>query len=429
MMQVVDVSSPKLPRERSGIACAYGVECLTNAGTNLFINGVAFYMARQYGWSAHASLLLIMAQGLVYTFGALMAGRLVKVLDKPQALMVVQVGLWLLLMPLAVANSLWIVVPALCAGSMVSAMIWPIIESLITEGCDARTMSRRITFFNLIWSIGGALVIAAYGTLMYYWPRGPMVVPLILQTLSLVLVVAFLRLRGRGAGSRGHQAASHAAVTPDAALVKMRTLALWLARISLPACFVVGNTLMGLFATQPAAIEMGVKLSTFIASLWMVSRVGVFFLLGATTWWQTRPRLLLVAAVVLLLAFLGIVIPADRLGPFVHSSLITIVALMAVSELLMGIAAGFIYTGSLYYGMVLSDGSTEQGGYHEALIGAGIVVGPGFAAAALQVSTDGSQVPGIAAVTTVMLVTIAAAGWISLRLGRPVPGPKNRHAD
>jgi hypothetical protein len=95
---------------------------------------------------------------------------------------------------------------------------------------------------------------------------------------------------------------------------------------------------------------------------------------------------------------------------------------MAVSELLMGIAAGFIYTGSLYYGMVLSDGSTEQGGYHEALVGAGIVVGPGFAAAALRLSADGSHVPGIAAVTAVMLLTIAAAGWISLRPSKSAKG-------
>ena len=42
---------------------------------------------------------------------------------------------------------------------------------------------------------------------------------------------------------------------------------------------------------------------------------------------------------------------------------------MIAWQIVLGVTMGLIYSGSLYFGMVLSEGSTEHGGYHEALIG------------------------------------------------------------
>src|SRR5208282_4536220 len=94
-----------------------------------------------------------------------------------------------------------------------------------------------------------------------------------------------------------------------------------------------------------------------------------FGILGVATWWHTRPRAMLFAAIVLLASFLGI-------------TLIPSVIEMVLCQIALGAAIGLIYSASLYFGMVLSDGSTAQNAYHEALIGVGSILGPGCGALA-----------------------------------------------
>jgi hypothetical protein len=76
---------------------------------------------------------------------------------------------------------------------------------------------------------------------------------------------------------------------------------------------------------------------------------------------------------------------------------------------------GVIYSGSLYFGMVLSDGSTQHGGYHEALIGLGSILGPGSAAVA-QWQWPGNLAAGVTAVSCLLGLTLATACIASLRL-------------
>ncbi len=94
----------------------------------------------------------------------------------------------------------------------------------------------------------------------------------------------------------------------------------------------------------------------------MISRWFCFVALDVTTWWHAAAALLF-AAIVLLLAFLAITLIPSTLS-------------MVLWQIALGVAMGLIYSASLYFGMVLSDGSTAQNAYHEALIGLGSVLGP-----------------------------------------------------
>jgi hypothetical protein len=321
-----------------------------------------------------------------------------------------------LLVPLALSGtgrigSVWLFVPLLTGVVMVSTLTWPIIESIMTENCDARTMSRRITIYNLTWAITAVSTIASYTTLMELWPAGPMVLPAICQALCLVLALPLRRVMSKAPAVV--EVSVHGAA-PNAALVQSRVLALWLSRISLPAVFVVGNSLMAMFPTMPVATELGTTAS-LLASLWMGSRVAAFALLGATTVWHHKPKWLLGGGILLLVSYVLIVIPGERIGVFADAPFWSVVAIMAAGEVLLGLMAGFVFSASLYFGMVLSDGSTDHGGYHEALIGVGCVMGPGLAATAQQMTSNGSHLPGILAVCGLMLLTILAATWITLR--------------
>lgn len=410
--------SISVTKSRPTLAFAYSIEGLSSISANLLLNGVAFYMTQRFHWSATQNLLMAMMQGLCYAIGALLAGGVARRLGKTGALIGVHTGIVAIVALLQFAQTAWVCVPLLLAFTIVSALNWPLIESTVTQGCSAHQMSRRITIYNLTWSGTAVLTIAVYGTILANWQNGTLVIPLVLQSICLILALLLHRRKS----AMPDTPAVAPAVAPEPELLHCRRLALWLSRICMPASFIVANSLMALFASLPASVEMGVKLATFVASLWMAGRVLAFVVLGLGTWWHTRPRLLLGAGVMMLFSFLLIVVPAERFGIFANLPLASVIGIIAIAELLLGLAAGMIFSGSLYFGMVLSEGSTDHGGYHEALIGLGGVAGPGLAAVA-QTMGSGSDWPGIATVAGLMLVTLLIAGGVTIRLRAPEPTP------
>ena len=97
--------------------------------------------------------------------------------------------------------------------------------------------------------------------------------------------------------------------------------------------------------------------------------------------------------------------PGDVL-PIGHSMSIDLPTMLA-GQLVLGAALAVIYSASLYFGMVLSDGSTSHGGYHEALIGVGSTVGPAVAAG-VDVCFPGRPGFSIAAVAGLVAISFVS---------------------
>jgi MFS family permease len=192
-----------------------------------------------------------------------------------------------------------------------------------------------------------------------------------------------------------------AAARPEPQLLRMRTLAMHLSRLALPATYAAQNALGALMPTLAVIRQFPLQLRTIVASVWMIARWLTFLLLGTTAWWHTRPRLLLVAAVAQFFAFLGIALIPSPIQ-------------MILWQMLLGASVGLVYAGSLYFGMVLSDGSTEHGGYHEALIGLGSAIGPGAGALAMFARPDNPAL-GPATIGVVLLLSVMAAAAVSIR--------------
>jgi hypothetical protein len=161
----------------------------------------------------------------------------------------------------------------------------------------------------------------------------------------------------------------------------------------------------------PVMKRLDTTTQTVVASAWMVSRFLVFWILGATTFWHTRPRLLLLAAVVMLLSFVGVTVQPSTWLAQPRTALD--LSAMILAQVFLGAALGLIYTASLYFGMVLSQGSAEHAGYHEALIGLGQVLGPGVGALT-QYRWRGSVTASVVAVGAIILVSVCAAACASL---------------
>jgi hypothetical protein len=146
----------------------------------------------------------------------------------------------------------------------------------------------------------------------------------------------------------------------------------------------------------------------------MLARFLAFVYLGATLWWHTRPRLLLGAAAMMLIAFIGVTVrPSDIVSAATIPYGVDL-ASMILWQLALGATMGMIYSASLYFGMVLSDGSTEHGGYHEALIGLGSILGPGTAALT-QFWWRGDIRAGVAAVCCVIGLSVIAASIATIK--------------
>jgi hypothetical protein len=384
----------------------YLLEALASVGTNLLISGIYFYMTSRYGWGLLQNFLLASVQGVVYVVGALSAHAIRARLGTRRSLWLMYGVLAALSLFCLAVHSAAAVTAILLAYTALSVITWPILEGLISHGLDSYTLSRRISHYNLVWAGVGATALAVDGAVIQHWPQGVFLIPAIVHIAGMALVPLLMP------GEINAQPAPAAAAAPQAApeLLNVRTLALWLSRVALPATYVVIYGLMSLMPSLPALHSLDTSAQTAMGSIWMVGRWATFLLLGLGTWWHARPRVLLIAAIAMLVAFLGVTIrPSDLFG---HGSQLIDLISLGSWQLLLGASLGIIYAGSLYFGMVLSHGSTEHGGYHEALIGLGMVLGPGAGAAAQAVHPGSTT--GILAVGAVIALSVAAATVTSI---------------
>lgn len=392
----MDLHGAKLPKSLKRIGHPllplFAVEALGSVGGNLLQLGIFFYMQQRFGWGAEKNLLLSSAQGATYIFGALSAGRLSRRLGRVALLRRVQIVAAALALVGFLVDSPWAICAVLLLYSGTLAIQWPALESLVVHDASADELSRRISIYNLAWSGIGAIVIAATGTIIQHFMAGIFLVTLATHLLSAGVLTIWTR-EPRPSGAKAH-------IAPEPGLLPKRTLAMRLSRVALPATYAAIYALGAMMPTLRSIRQFPEETRTIVASVWMISRFAAFVLLGLTAWWHTRPRVLFYAAIAMFISFLWTGLWANPTG-------------MIAGQVILGLAMGLIYSGSLYFGMVLSEGSTEHGGYHEAVIGLGAVLGPGAGAIA-QVISPGNQRYGIDATAIIIAISVIICGSLSV---------------
>lgn len=387
----------------------YGIEFLGSVAGTLLSIGIFFFMNHRFGWQARENFLLAAAQGVVYVPGALLAGRVTARFGRRASvaalygiLTILCVAAWTLASEQG-SSSAVAVVGVLLVYTFAIGISWPVLESLVATG-DAPGMARRIAAYNVVWPAAGWVAIGLEGAVIRYWPAGMFLVPAACHLLGLL----FLAKVWTGAAD---SVPFHAHPLAEPLLLRKRTLALWLSRTALPATYTVVYGLMPLMPSLPTVGRLPTAMQTVVADVWLITRWIAFVALALSGWWHTRPRVLLWAAVAMLVAFFGMTLPPTHGA----SPMLDLVSLIAW-QVPMGLALGMIYSGSLYFGMVLSEGSTEHGGYHEALIGLGWMIGPAAGAAA-QWASPGALWAGIAAVGTIIALSVMAVIITAVVLG------------
>jgi MFS family permease len=384
---------------RAHLRTTYVIEGLLSFAANLLFVGIFFYTTQVFHWGLVRNFMLAATQGAVYVVASLASEKLAKALGARRLLMVAQAGLAVVSLVGVLSHSPTVLVAAIIAYVPLTALNWPVLEAASAATADPHRMSRQIGTYNLLWAGTGALAVAVQGTILKLDPRGVFLVPLAIHLAIIGIIVA---RRGYGEDVAVETSTdAHAHPDPEPALVAQRTLALWLSRIALPSTYVVIYSLSALMPLLPVMRTLDPTAQTVVGCVWMVSRWVMFWILGATLFWHTRPRLLLLATIGMGAAFVGVTAPWG-------------LAAMIAAQVLLGAALGLIYTASLYFGMVLSDGSTEHAGYHEALIGVGQVLGPG-AGALTQYRWPQSLTAGVLAVSSLVCLSIVGAVVATVR--------------
>jgi len=291
---------------------------------------------------------------------------------------------------------------------------WPLLESLVSAAGDPSQLSRRLGWYNIVWAIAGANALALSGAVIQHlppWAFFGIVAAVQIIAGAMITLRRILRAAVEPAAAFDSSAVKTESCAEEPADGRIR-LALWLSRICLPSTYVIIFSLAPALPTLDAIGRLSPTLATVQCSIWFAARAAAFIVLGNTTFWHRRPILTLFAGVAMLAGFIGTIVSGSLTGPGTGIGLGASLFLMAMAQVLLGLSLGMIYASSLYFGMAVSKGSTKHGGYHEALIGLGQVIGPvvGVTAQLIHPNALWPVAMGISAVVTATIVTAAVAG-------------------
>ena len=346
----------------------YLVELINSYAAVYYSNFLFFHMRSRFGFSELDNLLLAALNGLVYTFAAWLGGRFAERFGYVRALFAGLAGVAASL----AAGLLWDTVPGqvtvFAAWTVSICFTWPSLEAIVSES-DGGRLSDMIGMYNVTWAVGAATACFTAGILLerlgmpsLFW------LPLCLVMAQALLAALAGCLRRRDGRIATAGTAESAALEGPAGSLRFLHMA-WLAN---PLSYVAINTVLPLIPSISERLGLSTATAGIACSAWMFARLAAFGILWRWTEWHYRFGWLIGAFTVMAVCFAG----------FVHP--LSVPMLLAV-EIGFGMSIGLIYYSSLYYSMNASEEKGTHGGLHEAMIGAGLFVGPAFGASALLI--------------------------------------------
>jgi len=380
---------PNAPEGASPLWAVLAFTFLNSVSGGAVITGFAFLGKAAYGFTTTQNYWAGLLQGVVYIVGALTVGPVLRRLVARWEWLsgrAVLVGLMLALggacfLPLAVRRWLaegeggaWAFWVLIGVYSVLTGVLWPMVESFLSGGRAGRTLGSTVGKFNIVWS--GAQVVT-------FLTMAPLVAPRPLEVVAAAGAVHLLSLGLLPLFRRdpGH----HADYIPEPHPPVYRDL-LSVVRLELPASYLVYSALQPYLPTALASMGIEGTWHTPIAATWLFTRMLTFATLQLWHGWHGRWATPIVGGVLLLAGFAASILAQPLLCPdSAEGSAGAALATMIAGLALFGVGMGTIYSAALYYAMEVGSAQVDAGGVHEALIGVGYGGGPacGLAAAGL----------------------------------------------
>jgi len=351
-------------------------------------------MRSRFGFGELQNLLLAALGGLVYVIAAWQGGAFAQRYGGMRSLYLGFNGLFFslvagLFLDTALAQ---VIVYAFWSASV--CFIWPALEAIICEG-PRSALPTMVGLYNVGWAASGAVAFFTTGMLIEkLGVRSLFWIPASLHLLQLALVTVGVRLSKR----RDCQPALCLTAPPVAQQNQRRFMQMaWLAN---PLSYVAINTLIPLIPSISSKLGLTTAHAGIVCSAWMFARLIAFVGLWQWTGWHYRFRWLAGSYVLMIICFAGMLLSPS-------------IALLVAAQIGFGLSVGLIYYSSLYYSMDASDEKGAHGGFHEALLGIGLCVGPAVGAASLAL------VPSLRGAGALAVSGLLVAGFSGLLVLRP----------
>ena len=279
------------------------------------------------------------------------------------------------------------------------ALFWPAYEAWLAEREGEGELLQRVMLFNLFWSIGMTLgpTVSSY----LYQDAAPFTPFYLAGALSMLTLATILggSLRINDEGFKNLHPVSHIAkarkseqfvptaetasepIQPIYPSPKVRATYLNMARCANLASWFALGVLRRL--TPKLILEMGIRPKIFGNLMFALGSLQTLAFLGLgtgySTRWHYRLSPFLIVQVLAILSFLG-------MWWLQHTFL------WSLAFAVIGISVAFTYFSSLYYGLDRHADKGNKSGWHEAILGVGILLGP-FLGGILADSQLGIQSP------------------------------------
>jgi MFS family permease len=330
-----------------------------------YSNFLFFYLRRTFGFSAGENLLTAAIGGCVYIFAAWQGGKLT---DRYGGIRMLYIGTCVVILSLvlgAVLPTPTAQVSVYCLWTAGICFIWPALEALISGRAGA-SLPKMIGIYNVTWAAGSAIgyfttgmLIEKLGMESLFW------LPLGLTFIELALIpCAAIWLKKECAREYYETPLVLAEGRADTKLFQRMA---WIAN---PFSYVAINTVIPLIPSIAEKLYLSTGMAGIVCSIWMFARLAAFAVFWQWTGWHYRFRWLAGSFIFMIVCFFGILMSQS-------------IGLLVIAQVGFGLSIGLIYYSSLYYSMNVTENQGANAGIHEAMIGAGLFVGPAFGAAAL----------------------------------------------
>ncbi len=346
--------------ELRGSGAILAVVWLCSLGTAVAWQGVFFIAREQYAFDETRRYLLAVAGGAAYVVAALLAGRAVRLLMRNARvrqrgfLVGVQIGACAVSGVAGALPKEWTLWLFMTLYALLTGCMWPLLESYVSSGRSGRDLVRAVGRFNIAWATAIPVSLWAMAPTLEQRPLATF------YALAIIHLVCVPIIGGFAPSPAPH---GEPELGPDAPDRRAAARLLVVFRVLNAGSYVLVSLLL---PALPGAMEsMGIPVGwrTPLVSTWVLVRIGMFVLLERWHGWHGRWRTPVWSCLALAIGF-GLAYAAS--GP----------AMLVLGLALFGIGAGGAYTGALYYAMDVGSAEVDAGGKHEAVLGAGYLVGP-----------------------------------------------------
>lgn len=375
----------------------YLIELINCYASIYYSNFLFFYLHRTFGFGKAENLLTAALGGLVYIIASWQSGKLTQRYGGVRMLYLGACGVILSLslgMAFTTSTSQIII---FCLWTISVCFIWPAIETLVSNRAGA-SLPKMVGIYNVTWAAGaaigyftGGILIEKLGSTSLFW------LPLGLTVVELALVPFAASLLKNENDRQRYEEPLNSEVYPGDAKRFLRMA--WIAN---PFSYVAINTVIPLVPSIAEKLALSTGMAGIVCSLWMFARLAAFAAFWRWTGWHYRFQWLAGAFLLMIVCFFGFLIAQS-------------IELLLAAQLGFGLSIGLIYYSSLYYSMNVTENQGSNAGLHEAMIGAGMFIGPAVGAATLYLVPN---MAGIGAWSVGGLLCVGFSGLLFVRRRR-----------